>query len=427
MPAGPEPRHTTGALRAVRTPLPQMGLGSPTEDDPQHLQRLEVVGHLAGGIAHDFNNTLTIILSYGELIKTRLGPQHPLTELAEHVVQAAEQGAALTKQLLTFTRRHGDKTRVVDVRELLDTTQRALSRVIPRSIQIVRGGETRDPPLVEVNALQLQQAILNLVLNARDAMPRGGDLHLNHEVVELPGGDDTLGDATMEQAMPGSYVVVRVRDSGSGISADVLPHIFEPFFTTKEPGRGTGLGLSNVQEIAEAAGGFATVRSEPGCGAEFALYLPRVDGRSSGMLARPSGVLSRTGARILVVDDEPQICEVMRAMLIDGEYTVTTAENAEQALSILAAESVDLVCTDLLMPEMGGGGLIDEVKRRFPGLPVIVCSAYGNDIDVSHRLARGDARFLAKPFTQSELLKAVESALDASTREVRREGPRSSM
>ncbi len=270
----------------VPAPTPASGLGAQGADGSHHLQRLEVVGHFAVGIAHDFNNTLSVILSYGELMRARLGPDHPATELAEHVVAAAEQGAVLTKQLLTFTRRASDTPCAVDVRALLETTQGAISRLIPGSIEVLRGGALAEELLVEVDALKLQQAILNLVLNARDAMPSGGELHLIAEAVSVRVDDRPVASASVAQANPGSpparaYVAVRVRDSGMGIAPEVLPHIFEPFFTTKEPGRGTGLGLSNAREIAEESGGFASVQSGLGRGAEVSLYFPRIQGRAS--------------------------------------------------------------------------------------------------------------------------------------------------
>ncbi|MFT3926162.1 MAG: response regulator [Myxococcales bacterium] len=414
MQANPTPSNR-GHLASGVVPRPELAVtpGVQTEEGAQHIQRLEVVGRLAGGIAHDFNNTLTVILSYGELMKTRLGPEHPVTELANHVVEAAEHGAALTKQLLTFTRRQVVKPRAVEVRQLLGSTERALARVIPRTIQVHRS-QGEDELFVKLDALQLQQAVLNLVLNARDAMPFGGDLYLQIEGVDVPNGNP-------HGLLPGAYVVLRVRDTGLGIAPDVLPHIFEPFFTTKEPGRGTGLGLSNVREITEASGGHVTVQSELGRGSEFSLYFPRVESRPSGVQSRaPTGRSHR--ATLLVVDDEPQIREVIQTMLSEGGFLVKTAETGSEALAQLADEPVDLVCTDLVMPDMTGAALIDEVRKVHPRLPVVVCSAYGSDADVSRRVTSGDAWFLAKPFTRTDLLEVVERALAAQRKRVTGEG-----
>lgn len=373
-----------------------------TQERLLHAHKLEVVGRLAGGIAHDFNNTLTVILSYGELIKARLGRENPTGELADQIIQAAEQGGDLTKQLLTFTRRQVVKPRTVDVQQVLRNTERALMRLVPRSIQI-RRVEFPDELYVTVDPTQLQQAILNLALNARDAMPEGGELTLTASATDLR----TPGELPL---IPGHYVIIRVRDTGTGMGADTLGRLFEPFFTTKEPGLGTGLGLANVRETTEGAGGHVGVKSELGRGSEFTLYFPRADSRISGVETMQPPGASRQQT-VLVVDDEPQIREVIRTMLVDNGYVVHTADSARKALDILRAEPIDLVCTDLVMPEMSGSKLIDELKRTKPRLPVVVCSAYGTDDDVSRRVTRGEVLFLAKPFTRKELLDVVARAL----------------
>jgi CheY-like chemotaxis protein len=248
-------------------------------------------------------------------------------------------------------------------------------------------------------------------------MPFGGDLYLQVEAVDVKAGEPL-------NLMPGAYVVLRVRDTGLGIEPDVLPHIFEPFFTTKEPGRGTGLGLSNVREISEASGGHVTVQSELGRGSEFALYFPRVDSRPSGVQSKvPSARAHRV--TLLVVDDEPQIREVIHTMLTEGGYLVKTAETGSEALKMLAVEPVDLVCTDLVMPDMTGAALIDEVRKLHPRLPFVVCSAYGSDADISRRVMTGEAWFLAKPFTRSDLLEVVQRALHVQRKRALEESPAS--
>ena len=373
-----------------------------TQERLLHAHKLEVVGRLAGGIAHDFNNTLTVILSYGELIKSRLGRDNPISELADQIIQAAEQGGDLTKQLLTFTRRQVVKPRTVDVQQILRNTERALTRLVPRSIQI-RRIESPDELYVTIDPTQLQQAILNLALNARDAMPDGGELTLDATTTDLR----SPGELPL---IPGHYVLIRVRDTGTGMTSDTLGRLFEPFFTTKEPGLGTGLGLANVRETTEGAGGHVAVRSELGKGSELTLYFPRADARISGVETTQPANAQRHHT-ILVVDDEPQIREVIRTMLSDNEYVVRTADSARLALEILRDERVDLVCTDLVMPEMSGSKLIDELKRSNPRLPVVVCSAYGTDDDVSRRVTRGEVLFLSKPFTRKELLEVVARAL----------------
>jgi signal transduction histidine kinase/ActR/RegA family two-component response regulator len=373
-----------------------------TQERLLHSHKLEAVGRLAGGIAHDFNNTLTVILSYSELMKARLGPKHPIGELADQIILAAEQGGDLTKQLLTFTRRQVIKPRTIDVQQVLRNTERALSRLVPRSIRVHRV-ETQDELFIKIDPTQLQQAILNLALNARDAMPDGGDLYLEVAGCELEAGPDV-------PVLPGAYVAVRVRDTGTGMSDDTRTRMFEPLFTTKEPGLGTGLGLSNVRETTEAAGGFVDVRTTLGSGSELTLYFPRTEARTSGIEA--TGPVPQPGqARVLVVDDEPQIREVICTMLADRGFVVRAADGAKAALNVLKSESIDLVCTDLVMPDMSGNKLIGEIKLSSPKIPIIVCSAYGIDEDVSRRVARGEVLFMSKPFSSQELLELVHKAL----------------
>ncbi|HEX5655909.1 MAG TPA: response regulator [Polyangiales bacterium] len=373
-----------------------------TQERLLHAHKLEVVGRLAGGIAHDFNNTLTVILSYGELIKSRIGREHPVAELADQVIHAAEQGGDLTKQLLTFTRRQIVKPRTVDVQQILRNTERALSRLVPRSITIKRV-ESADELYVTIDPTQLQQAILNLALNARDAMAEGGELTL-----EACGMD--LREPGKLPLLRGKYVTIRVRDTGTGMRPETLSRLFEPFFTTKEPGLGTGLGLANVRETTDGAGGYVDVKSELGRGSELTLYFPRADARISGVeTTQPSNPARQH--TLLVVDDEPQIREVIRTMLVDNGYLVRTADSARIALDILRHEQIDLVCTDLVMPEMSGAKLIDELKRSRPSLPIVVCSAYGTDDEVSRRVTCGEVMFLSKPFTRKELLDVVGRAL----------------
>ncbi|MET0340890.1 MAG: response regulator [Polyangiales bacterium] len=376
-----------------------------TQERLLHAHKLEVVGRLAGGIAHDFNNTLTVILSYGELIKSRLGRESPYADLADQIIQAAEQGGDLTKQLLTFTRRQIVKPRTVDVQQILRNTERALTRLVPRSIHIKRA-EVADELYVLIDPTQLQQAILNLALNARDAMAEaGGELTL----------EAGLCDVSERDGLPivaGQYVTVRVRDTGTGMGDDTLARLFEPFFTTKEPGLGTGLGLANVRETTDAAGGHVSVKSELGKGSQLTLYFPRADAHISGIESTQPPALARQN-KLLVVDDEPQIRDVIRTMLVDSGYDVRVADSARAALAVLAETEVDLICTDMVMPEMSGAKLIDELRRTRPDLPVVVCSAYGTDDDVSRRVARGEVFFLSKPFTRKDLLGIVNRALSA--------------
>jgi signal transduction histidine kinase/CheY-like chemotaxis protein len=365
-----------------------------------HAHKLEAVGRLAGGIAHDFNNTLTVILSYAELLRARARKDETLDDLATQIIHAAEQGSDLTKQLLTFSRRQIVKPRVVDVREVLVQAERSLLRLVPKSVRVERSARGEDL-LVNIDPTQLQQAVLNLGLNARDAMPDGGVLRLEAERVQL-------GDPGALPLVRGSYVVVRVRDTGTGIPRQALEHIFEPFFTTKAPGLGTGLGLSNVRATTEAAGGHVTVHSEPGAGASFTLYLPLTsESRVSGE-QRTVRALASSQATVLVADGEPQIRDVVCAMLQANGYAASTAESAKDALRQVAEGAIDVLCIDAMLPDMSAAKLLDEVRRSHPRLPVVVCSAAGTDDGVSRHLVRGHTVFLCKPFTCKELLDSIE-------------------
>ncbi len=370
-----------------------------------HSHKLEAVGRLAGGIAHDFNNTLTVILSYSELLKKRMAHDPAGADWADHIMRAAEQGGDLTKQLLTFSRRQVVKPRTVDVQQIAKNIERALGRLVRSSIRVHRP-EGSEQLCVRIDPTQLEQALLNLSLNARDAMPDGGDLYLETQAVTLTPADGL-------PLLPGPYVVLRVRDTGTGMSDETLSHIFEPFFTTKEPGHGTGLGLPNVREAAEAAGGYISVKSELGRGTEFSMYLPRADNRISGVGARQQTQHPKPPS-ILVVEDELQIRQVIGAVLSDAGYDVHLATTAKQALELAGTRSYDLLWTDLAMPDLPGSKLIDEFLRLLPSTPVLVCSAYGTDEKLSRRAARGELTFLAKPFTQKALIDAVDRALMTS-------------
>jgi signal transduction histidine kinase/ActR/RegA family two-component response regulator len=401
----------TVLLTRLREEAEEQGRTSLALDEAQkrlvHAHKLEAVGRLAGSVAHDFNNTLTVILSYAELLKSRAGAEPSIADLIEPIVQAAEQGGELSRQLLTFSRKQIVKPRVLDVRQVLSTTERTLSRLVPPGIR-VHAPRSEDELCVRIDPTLLQQAVLNLALNARDAMPNGGDLYLEANAVEI----------SEDQGLPllaGPYVAVRVRDTGTGMTEDTLARIFEPFFTTKEPGLGTGLGLANVLETTAANAGHVHVASKLGEGSELTMYLPRADARASGVETRSADAQQRP-ATILVVDDEPQIREVIGAILRESGYVVHVAGTGKHAIDLMRTERVDLLCVDIVMPDMPGGKLIDTLREMDPSLRVLVCSAYGTDESIGRRIARGDLQLLTKPFARKGLLDAVERALGSNAR-----------
>ncbi len=292
--------------------------------------------------------------------------------------------------------------RTVDVKHTLAHIERALLRLVPPPVT-VKVVSAEEELCVRVDPTQLQQALLNLALNARDAMPDGGELVLEAGLSEVKPSDGL-------PLMPGQYVTLSVSDTGVGMTPEVMGRIFEPFFTTKEPGLGTGLGLSNVRESVSAAGGHVAVQSTLAQGTVFTLYLPRADARISGVETRPPAAAIHAST-VLVVDDEPQIREVIRTILQESGYAVHVADNAKAALAYADSHAVDLLCVDLVMPDMMGMRLIDALRAKHPKAPVLVCSAYGSDDDISRRVSRGELSFLPKPFTRKALLDAVERVL----------------
>jgi signal transduction histidine kinase/ActR/RegA family two-component response regulator len=365
-----------------------------------HAHKLEAVGRLSGGIAHDFNNTLTVILSYAELLKSKVEHDPQLGELGAQIIQAAEQGSDLTKQLLTFSRRQIVKPRVVDVEQVLLSAERSLLRLVPKSVRLERR-VLDDDLLVNIDPTQLTQAVLNLGLNARDAMPNGGVLRLEAEAVQV----SEPGELGMVR---GAYVVLRVSDSGTGMTTQTREHIFEPFFTTKAPGLGTGLGLPNVRAATEAAGGYVGVQSALGQGSTFSLYLPRTtETRVSGIEQRTIPEATGSG-NVLVVEDELQIREVVCAMLRESGYVACTADSAKDAIAQVRSDEVDVLCVDATLSDMPVARLVDELRRTHPRLPVVVCSAFGTDESVNQLLDRRFVVVLGKPFNCKELVGSIE-------------------
>ena len=374
-----------------------------TQERLLHAHKLEVVGRLAGGIAHDFNNTLTVILSYGELIKSRLGRDNPISELADQVIQAAEQGGDLTKQLLTFTRRQIVKPRTVDVQQILRNTERALTRLVPRSINI-RRIESPDELYVTIDPTQLQQAILNLALNARDAMADGGgDLFL--EASQLRSARPRRAAADARSLRAGARARHRHRHA--------RPRRCRACSSRSSPPRSPAWAPDSASPTCarRPTPRAATWRSRVSSARarELTLYLPRADARISGVEATQPTSSARQHT-LLVVDDEPQIREVIRTMLVDNGYVVRTADSARLALEILRDEQIDLVCTDLVMPEMSGSKLIDELKRTRPR------AAHRGLLGLRHRRRREPTR---DPRRGAVPVQAVHAQ-----RAARRRGPR---
>jgi PAS domain S-box-containing protein len=381
---------------------------SELEQQIRSVQKLEAVGRLAGGVAHDFNNILVVIKLSTEMMLGQVTPDSPLSGPLLQVSKAADRAAALTRQMLAFSRRQVMQVRVVNINSVVSEISHLLRRIIGEDIQLVTKladqlANTRlDPD-------QLGQVILNLAVNARDAMPTGGSLQLETANVEL----DAVYCGTHPPVQPGRYVMLAVSDTGTGISKADMPHIFDPFFTTKELGKGTGLGLSIVYGIVKQSGGYIWVYSEPRCGATFKLHFPVTD-RAPGQVSLRTGATGQPeGQTILVVEDDAAIRANVHRCLQHLGYVALEAESGEAALAACEQNpgKIDLVMTDLVMPGMGGHELASRLRARFPRIHVLFTSGYTEDSAVRRDLLQSGNTFLEKPYTVAGLAAAVQEAL----------------
>ena len=370
-------------------------------------QRLEAVGQLAGGVAHDFNNLLSVILSYTELAVDDLRAGDPLRADLEQVVAAARRAAVLTRQLLAFSRRQVLEPEAIDVDELLADLAQMLGRLIGETIAFeVNAGESRHP--THADRGQLEQVVMNLVVNARDAMPGGGTLTVETATVQLD-----VERARSLAVAPGVYVELAVRDTGTGMDEATRARIFEPFFTTKAVGKGTGLGLAMAHGIVKQSGGGIEVESAPGRGSTFRVYLPLSEGDAPPPPSeRRASERSRGHESVLVVEDEPVLRVLVRRMLVTAGYRVEVAANAGDALLYCErhGKELDLLLTDLVMPGMDGCQLADRLAPLCPGARVLFMSGYSGDVLERHDLT-GRA-FLPKPFDVATLTGKVRQVLD---------------
>jgi len=360
-------------------------------------RKMEAIGRLAGGIAHDFNNLLGVIMGYAGLIADGMEPGDPNRECADEILRASEHGAALTGQLLSFSRRQALKLRVVELNAVIVDMGRLLRRVIREDIELSLH-LAPDAGFVRADMGRLQQVVMNLVINARDAMPNGGKLRIETALVEDP------------SAPLGTRAGLSVSDTGVGMSPEVRSHIFEPFFTTKEQGRGTGLGLATVYGIVEECEGKIIVDTEPGRGTTFRILLASVpsEPRAVAMAAVAEPIPDGTGETILLVEDDPSLLDMLSAALESRGYRVLAAANLADAENHAKdAATIDLLVTDMVLPGAGGDLVASRLRARRPDLRVLTMSGHA----VDHQ--NGRARHLQKPFTISTLASTVRSILDA--------------
>ena len=381
-----------------------------SEERLRHSQKMEAIGRLAGGIAHDFNNLLTAIIGYAELITMRPNDSNAVRQDAELIHKAGEQAAALTRQLLAFSRKQLLQPRVIDLNQLVLEMKKLLQRVIGEHIDLRVHAEA-ESGRVRADPTQLEQVILNLGVNARDAMPSGGTLTIRTQnaTIGLPQAD---GSSSLP---PGRYVALTVQDTGCGMDVETKERIFEPFFTTKGPGKGTGLGLATVYGIVQQSGGGISVDSRPGEGTKFAVYLPCEPAPVEAPQEQPIGLPEASNVEtILVVEDEEIVRDLVCAVLAEQGYDVLCADRGEEGLRMAREHDgpIHLLITDVIMPQMHGPELARALHRFRPETPVLFISGYSdNDISDTGVLSP-DIRFLAKPFTPQVLGQKVREVLD---------------
>jgi len=375
-----------------------------------HAQKMEAIGRLAGGVAHDFNNLLSVIHGYTEILLRRFSAENPARREAERVLHATERAALLTQQLLALGRKQVLAPRVLDLNSVLRDMDRVLPRLVREDIELVIRKEA-ELWRVRADPAQMEQVIVNLAVNARDAMASGGRLTLETKNVEL---DHSLlrRDPSLP---PGRYVVLTVSDTGIGMDAETRAKIFEPFFTTKEIGKGTGLGLATVYGIVQQSGGHISVDSEPGKGSTFRVYLPQSEGRLESLAEIPTLEPAPKGSgTLLLVEDDVAVRGLAREVLQEQGYTVLSAGSGEEAIQVVENRegAIDLMVSDVIMPGMAGDELVEHLRLRLPGLKVVFVSGYASD-SIPKIVTDSRTCFLQKPFPVQELVRKVHEMLVA--------------
>jgi two-component system cell cycle sensor histidine kinase/response regulator CckA len=375
-------------------------------------QKMEAVGRLAGGIAHDFNNLLTVIIGRAQRVVRSVEPEHPRYPDIELIQKSAYRASALTRQLLAFSRKQVLQPKVLSLNEVVGDLEAMVRRLIREDIELITALEA-DLGQVKVDPHQMEQVLVNLVVNAVDAMPHGGRL-----IIETANTELTAAYAIKHVGMePGAFVMLAVSDNGQGMDADTRARIFEPFFTTKEQGKGTGLGLSTVHGVINQSGGHILVYSEPGRGTTFKIYLPRVDAPKRAARRPLAPVDVRRGAEtLLVVEDEEDVRGLARDVLVEGGYTVLVAATAEDAVRICEEHEspISLLLSDVVMPKVSGPQLAQRLVDLRPELHVLYMSGYTDEAIVHHGVLQPGTAFIEKPFTPEDLCGKVRDVLDAA-------------
>lgn len=385
------------------------------EEQFRQAQKMEAIGRLAGGVAHDFNNLLTIIGGYGQMLLDTTNPEDPIHKDLEAIMEAANRAGALTRQLLTVSRRQVVQPKTFELNRLITRTNRMLKRVIGEDVELVHALES-ERGRIKADPGQIEQVLLNLAINARDAMPTGGRLTIETADIEI--GQDTIVAGQTLKA--GKYVLLAVSDTGTGMTPEVMKHVFEPFFTTKPRGKGTGLGLSTVYGIVTQTGGVIAVDSEAGRGTAIRIYFPAAAARRGGQqetereLGRADSSSAGGRETILVVEDEADVRRLAAEMLARLGYNVLEAQSGAEAVRLWEEnrDAIDLVLTDVVMPRMSGQELAATLQQARPGTRVMFMSGYTDDVVARHG-GIDRAKLLHKPFTSDSLARMVRSVLDS--------------
>ena len=382
------------------------------EEQFRQAQKMEAVGRLSGGVAHDFNNLLGVIIGYAEFLQERLAPQDSLRGSVDEILKAGKRAASLTRQLLAFSRQQVLDPKVIDLNTAVSDMEKLLRRLIGEDIEL-RTRLTPNVGRVKADQGQFEQVIMNLAVNARDAMPQGGKLTISTENFMM---DEAFVRRYPYPVQPGPYICVTVADTGIGMNAETKARAFDPFFTTKEKGKGTGLGLATVYGVVKQSGGYIDIESAPGAGTTFKIYLPRVDEEIDAQA--PSAGFDRKSVAgtetILLVEDEESLRRVTRETLELSGYRVVEAKDGLDALETTKAYDgpIDLPLTDVVMPGMGGRALAQELSRRRPDIRIVYMSGYAGQAPGAQRPLEPGSDFLSKPFTREVLARKIRGALD---------------
>lgn len=399
-----------GILRGVVVTFSDLTERRKLEEQFRQAQKMEAVGRLAGGVAHDFNNLLTVINGYSDIMSNHFEEGDPRLEFLQQIRKAGEKAASLTRQLLLFSRQSVLQPRILEVKDVIEDMEKMLRRLLGEDIILTTSFKDKLCP-VKIDPAQLQQAVMNLCVNARDAMPMGGNLTIETEEVELDRW-------TFPDAENGIYLCLSVTDNGIGMDEITKSRIFEPFFTTKEQGKGTGLGLAMVYGFVKSSGGHIQLYSELGKGTTFNLYFPKILAKSVHKLPQPEGFAVVPGTEtILIVEDDDSVRALSCSILRLCGYKVLEANDGPQAIRTVAEydQKIHLLLTDVVMPQMGGRQLSEVISQIKPGVKTVFCSGYTNDAVVKHGILEDKMPFIHKPYSPLQLTKKIREVLDKTS------------